>query len=451
MRKLIWTLGIAGATWMASASMAQAPTTPSEAPTSNPQAASLPTAENPCPAVVTSPLCTTLGDFLNNPSRDAALFDFSYGAPESPVLSLVGVQADQITRAESLRRFGLSLLTGLGDEETGPGIAIDLSPYWLLTQGAVSLQDYRDFTPLQRVFARTKLGAAASRGNEAEAIPSSIVLSLSSQLLDAPDTLWDRTFESCVAGDNSAANPRGRLWPLVDQALEGMDLPLNPREANAYFDREIRPRMAAIRPQLEAAYQACADETAREMSRRPSLNVGAGLRIIGDAGHLRGFENSGMIVWGTLATGVFGGGRQANDPFWGSLRMQVRGVLHGRYTFSEDIFDEEGSLTGEADSALLVAGLESVPVADSPDNFRWSLQAGWNMQDAPNALTEDRNYWRFLGLARLRVSEGIWLNATVGRVQGRGVEDDTYVSIGFSIAPAAGSDGIDNFYRRIRN
>lgn len=386
--------------------------------------------------------CERLRALVNNPAHDASLFDFNYGEPGSPVLPLVGVQSDQITRVESLRRFGLSVLTGLGSED-GPAIGIDISPFWLLARGAVTAEDYQRYSYPQRVFARTKLAGAAGRGDEGEGIPSSLVLSFSSSLLDARDPILDETFDNCIRTGVFAVTR-----PQFDSLVK--DLPSDPGLANAYFDRVVRPGINAFKPQIEEAYQRCVDQSALRMSQRPVIDVGAGVRLIGDPGHFRNFQNSGVIVWGTLATGFGGGNEQGGDRSWNGFSLAVRGVLHARYTFSEDFFDENGARTGQADSALLVAGLESVPVEGRPETLRWSLQAGWTLQNSPTAANEDRNYWRYLGMVRYRLREGLWLNGTVGRVSGRGIESDTYVSVGISIAPAPGSAGIDNFYRRTR-
>jgi hypothetical protein len=427
-------LGAAGWSLLASASLAQTPPAPAPQP--------------PAPAPGATTEANTIREILDDPAANISLYDFNYGEPGSPVLPLIGVQADQISRVESVRRFGLSVLTGIGTSESSPAIGIDFSPFWLLARGPISLQGYRSLDPLARIFARTKVAAAASRGNEASAMPSSLVFSVSSKLLASQDPLMPGPFENCLRTDP------GTLQRLIDRAQAAGSLAqrgiLNGDVAEATERRVTGETLVLLRGEISAAYQVCANRVATEMSRRSSLDVGAGFRLTGAPGHFRELQGSGAIVWGTYATGVLGGNPQGTDPLANMLGMQARGVVHARYTIAEDVYNAAGVRTGQADSALLVAGIESVPVQGRSETLRWSLQAGWTRQDAPDATTEDRNYWRFLGIARLRLGEGMWLNGTFGRVQGRGVESDNYVSVGISIAPAAGSSGIDDFYRRAR-
>lgn len=446
MRTSYPTLAVLAGSLLASVSFAQAPPAPDPAA---PQAGN---ADSPAPnesAATATQLTRIAEDMFNNPARNISLFDFNYGEPGSPVLPLVGVQADQITRVDSLRRFGLSLLTGISSEESGPALAIDVAPFWLLARGPISIERYRspEFGSLARLFARTKLAAAASRGNEASGLPSSLVFSVSARVLDSQDSLVDNTFETCVRDDPGRL--RTILQTVHDQATT-RSRRAPPGERAAVYLAAREELIDARRAEIASTYQECADRTATAMSRRSALDIGAGFRLTGAPGNFRDLQGSGAIVWGTFATGVFGGERASPDSLGGIIGMQVRGVIHARYTFSEDFYDQAGVRTGQADSGLVVAGLESVPVQGRPETLRWSIQAGWTRQDSPTAANEDRNYWRYLGIVRYRLREGLWLNGTVGRVHGRGVESDTYVSVGFTIAPAAGSAGIDNFYRRTR-
>ena len=380
-------------------------------------------------------------NILKNPAADASLFDFSYGPPDSPVLPLIGVQSDQITRVDSFRKLGLSLLSDSESAGAGQAFALDFSPYWLL-KGPVSLQTYRDNDVtgrFERIAARAKGGMAVSEGDSSAGIPSTAVFSVATKLLSSSDPLLDRTFENCVVGTNESP---GELWRLADQVEQaGLDnLSANPLEANQSFDEGAAAKALELRPAMERAYRTCADLVAKEFSRRSSFDVGAGVRLNGEPGKFEGLSESGTIVWGTFATGEFGA----------LSSLPIRGLVHARYTFSEDTFDTSGVKTGSADAGLVAVGLENVPGPEGAGALIWSLQAGWNKQGAPNSTATDTEYWRYLASIRARLGEGLYINATVGRVTGSGITSDTYLLVGVSFAPVSSTSAIDNFYTRLR-
>lgn len=383
-----------------------------------------------------------LGSLISNPAKDASLFDFSYGEPGSPVLPLIGVQSDQIARVESIRKFGLTLLAGSDAAGTGPAIGLDISPYWLIGPRSLSLQQYRQRSSFERVLARTKLAAAASEGDATKATPSSLVFSLSSKLLNAQDPLNDDTFERCIKD--------GKYGVLIAQVIDAGRKSLlgsRPEDAEAAWDKGANAKLADLQPALTDEYKACAEKVATLMARRPALDFGAGYRLTGRPGKFRDFHSSGAILWGTFSTGTLGGKAADEDPASeGKGGLGIRGVIHARYTFSEEFYDAAGAVSGKADAGLVVAGVESVPSTDNSEPFRWSLQAGYTRQDSPVAADPDKRYWRYLAIGRFRLADGVWLNGTVGRVRGRGVEPDTYLLFGISFAPGGGKTGIENFY-----
>ncbi len=407
--------------------------------------------------------------FYNNAAKNAALFDFTYGPPQSPVLPLVGVEGDQITRLDSFQKFGLSLFRGLETSGAGPALALDFSPYWMLTRDAVSLRDYRGFAPIERVAARAKASIAVSEGNEDDGRPSSLILSIASKLLRASDPLLDTvsetSFEYCIKGSQTAP---GELWRLADEieraATSADVLPRpgdvlgpngDPESANAAFDAARANKAETLKPRMEAAYRRCVDRIATQMALRPSFDFGAGIRMNGTPGGLDNLENSGAIVWATYATGAISLGREreaapdAPRSLLSTLpRPSMRGVLHVRYTFDEAAFDDKNQRTGEADAALVALGLESVTRNASTDRFRWSLQGGWNRQDAASPTSKDRDYWRYLANVDTRVMEGIWISGTLGRVEGDGIEDDTYATIALKFSATGAATAIQKFYEQ---
>lgn len=378
---------------------------------------------------------------INNAAKDEKAFVFSYGEPTSPVLPLVNVAADQITRVESLRRFGLTVINGSESSKTDPAVAIDFSPFWLANNEAVSLASYREMSSFKRILSRLKISAAVSEGDTSSSRPSSMVFSAATKLLDKQDPQVAYDFENCVSnGDTSK---------LIGQILAAGNaaLPADPRQAGAAALAARSAKAAALKGSIEKAYNKCVTETAKIIAKEPSLDIGAGFRLTGDPGKFSNLRSSGAIVWATYATGVFGGlgGSESNG-----FASQIRGVIHARHTFKEAVYDNNSTLLGRRDATMIAAGLETVPLAGKQEKFRWSLQGGWNRQKTSVLGTPNRNYWRAIGRSQFQIQDGLWLNLSAGRVQGKGIESDTYLLFGISFNPSARKTGIASYYEKAR-
>lgn len=372
---------------------------------------------------------------------DDSLFEFAYDSPNSPVLPLIGVTNDQITRVDSLRKFGINVLSGVGSGDASPAIAIDFSPYWLMSTAPTSLWHYRRQSALGRIAARTKVGLAVSEGDKAAGKPSSFVASLSAKLLDAQDRLYDADFDTCIL-----TGPVNRHFreaeAFVAAAIEDLPLPEREVAAEAKYSEFAKTKEAEI----SKAYAECVTQQAKRMVARPSLDAGVGIRMSGEPGKFRGLESSGTILWATFATGVLGRSAAREEGPLGALH--IRALAHVRYTLKETVYDDAFLPQGKRNALSLVGGIESVP-SDDPkrtERFRWNFQAGWNRQNAVLPAEEDRNYWRFLGNANFRISNGIWATASLGRVTGKGIEDDTKALIGITFTPPTKASAITSYY-----
>ena len=163
---------------------------------------------------------------LSNKADDESAFEFSYAAPGSPVLPLLGVTGDQITRSESLRKFGFAVLNGFGGKGADQAIAFDFSPHWVLSPQTLSLEEYRSSgNAMGRLAARTKVGLAVSFGDKTAGRPSSMVSSISTSLLDSHDALFNSTFTKCIRGEAmSAIMMQIAAQPDDDADASGVDL-----------------------------------------------------------------------------------------------------------------------------------------------------------------------------------------------------------------------------------
>lgn len=376
---------------------------------------------------------------IDQEAKDRSLFDFSYSSPNSPVLPLVGVASDSITRVDSLRKFGIGIIQGLGDGQS-TGLAIDISPYWLLAEDRQTLYGYRKSDALTRIAARSKLGFAFAAGDKGTGQPSTFVASLSSKLFDSADGMLDRQFDGCINNDAM----RHQLAALHDQItqqaadeLSGLSVVPQDRAAVAQRFGEIYEQHynAASTAQIQERYSRCIAESAKRTARRPSFDAGAGLRLRGEPGTIDHLRASGAIVWATWSSGVVGGDGGPGSTHSSTFGFQV--LAHIRYTSREEVYDDKFVLLGKRDSLEAVAGIESVPAADpdAVERFRWGLQAGWHRQNAVLPTDKDENYWRYLAKADVRLGEGYWLNLSYGRADGTGINRDSRVLVGFTIDP----------------
>jgi hypothetical protein len=404
-----------------------------------------PALAQPVPATSSTEIADSTKEVREQADAES-VFEFSYAAPGSPVLPLIGVAGDQITRSETLRKFGIAMLQGLGGQATGQGIAIDFTPYWLLANQAMSLHDYRkkvgDFG---RIAARTKIGLAASFGDAGNNRPSSFVASVSTSVLNSHDRLFDPIFDRCVDD-----GPLGKAFRSIGEqvAAELAAGKLSAETMNAR-SKELRAQYDRDKPGLLAeSYAQCATRLAKAVAAKPSLDIGAGIRWRGTPGRFSQLEGSGTVLWGTFATGVVGGADADAQRAGPLARLRMRGLLHARYTIKDDVFNDVFALQGRRDSSLVVAGIESAPALDprKVERLRWTLQAGWNRQSAVLPTDTDLNYGRYQAIISVRIMDGLWANGTLGHVAGRGVKSDSQALLSFTFTPPSKASKLTEYY-----
>ena len=389
-------------------------------------------------------------NIFNNPALDNSLFEFSYESPNSPVLPLVGVSNDQIARVDTVRKFGIALLNGLGSTDVGPAVAIDVSPFWLLSRRPISLSDFQNFSAANRIVARARVGMAVSQGEEASNRPSTLVLSLSTKLFDGADKLADKGFSECLS--------KTSVYEEFDRMHNDAAIELAKLQKEGKTHEEIAAHLAnagkidseaekASFAKIEIAHAACVVEQSKRMATRSSFDAGFGMRFNGDAGRFRDFDDTGAIFWATWSSGVIGNPSPATAKAGPLNALRVQAIAHARYTLKEAVYDEKFVPLGKRNTLMLVGGIESVPNLDPSviERFRWSIQGGWNKQNAILSTDEDKDYWRYQATANFKVLPGIWLNATVGRVSGKGVRTDTKALIGFSFSPPSEASKITEY------
>lgn len=388
---------------------------------------------------------------FENKAKDETLFDFSYVSPSSPALPLVGIEGDQITRIGGLRPFGVALLSGLSGSSSSPAIAIDLAPFWALGRRSTNLADYYRFSPLDRVAARSKASVAVAWGDKTSGRPSSLVFSLGSRLLDAQDKLADRGFDRCLDESGLQTLYRRKHDAIGDLALTLSQQGKTPAEIADLIDKaegDLAKELKLVDAEITRVHAECVTAQAKRMEAAPGLDAGFAVRFNGQPTGLAGFKQTGAVLWATWTSGLIGGSTTTDRPSGPISGLRARAVVHGRYTLKEAVYNDTFVLQGKRNALALVGGIESVPsdAKDAEDKFRWTLQTGWNRQNAVLPTEVDKNYWRYQAIGHFRIGTGLWLNATLGRVSGKGVTSDTKASIGFTLVPPSDAAKIADAY-----
>lgn len=206
---------------------------------------------------------------IDQAAKDTKLFSFDYGIPESPALALAGLGTDKIKPATSLKPFVLSL-PGLFDASGNGSAALDVSPLWLMDPEASAFNYSAPSNYWKRVLARTRLGLALYRGddaggNTAKAKPSRAALGLSFSLSDGADPLTAGPDTFLVLPQADA----GR-WDRCLEANEKTLMPYVPSDPRIKSTNTDLAALDILQP--ENAVTAAARETMRTALETIELN-----------------------------------------------------------------------------------------------------------------------------------------------------------------------------------
>ena len=405
------------------------------------------------PALADSkPPVTTIVD---QAAKDAKLFSFDYGVPESPALALAGLGTDKIKPATSLKPFVLSL-PGLFDASGSGSAALDVSPLWLMDPEASAFNYSVPSNYWNRVLARARLGLALYRGddaggNSAKAKPSRAALGLSFSLSDGADPLtagpatflvtpaadagqWDRCLN---ANENTlmpyvASDPRIKAV-ATDLAMLDMLQPgpagmastksrIESVELNYYVRKGLSVEMARSQiAQRAAAYtdtaaglgQRIADDRAllevqgREFDREPERTAYAQARLKtlqacqkqSSAAAEHGFDlqfGAGVVWSGT--PGKWGGFSHSNPAVWMATRLPLDAVT------GEDCGPrDKRSAARQVVSCWMIGGsgryslgeYDATGVAARPQ-FKANVAEGWVGLERVSAATKFGGYVGYL-------------------------------------------------------
>jgi len=196
--------------------------------------------------------------------KTASNFDFDYGAPTSPALTLAGLSPDKSTTSSSLKPFVLSLPYFAGGPASGQAIAFDLAPaqfYW----ANLPYTDYVGSDLLTREAARSRIEAMAYRGisnsDPTKAAPSKIAIGYSVSLLDDSDVFFARPPGSkAFSWDQCTTKAMTQYRPLSEAIGSLSDAKIAWISADLGYFLDLTHRLAAAKSDAERANIITSDE-----------------------------------------------------------------------------------------------------------------------------------------------------------------------------------------------
>jgi hypothetical protein len=433
-------------------------------------------------------------DIVNKTAAEEGLFQFDWGMPASPSLSLLGHVEDKVPAANSLKAFTVQLPSMVGGDEIGQTIGVDVSPAWLIGDGGTrTYTRYLESSPSYRALYRSRIGLAAYEGN---ARRSRLILGLSTSLLDSSDPLMARlpgesgsAWQTCL--DSRSAIVQADLDKVSDadqgkrQALQTelagliQEQPVATEKVQAYARKlaaspnddgviavltlatldlkRIVDRRAVIDAELKTlTVQADTDLQKRftrsdaadivsDCARRAnvvarygeSLSVGAGASWAGSRGNLDNLQGGGWAAWASYRRPLgFDFGVEDGDLIPRSYWMWGGSV---RYGMNEPI--RTGALNvheAKGDTINLWLGVERLTASS-----RLAIEGGWQLRhlnDVPHGPDYPRERWRYFVSYSKRLGDersGVWLRLGYGNADDGALDDQSIVASLVYAPPAA--------------
>jgi hypothetical protein len=226
--------------------------------------------------------------------------------PESPALTVLGLQSD-VVRPAAPREFAAALLNGVGKNGSPEtGLAIDLAPYWLAAGHLVDRQTYKA-NAMVRLLAGAQLSLATAKA-AAQDIPPRFAAGVLIRIFDNGDARLDDTLANC-------------LEKAAERALSA-SAPLAPCPGGTDCQQEENIRREAL------FKNTCREQARRRNWNRSGLSVGAARETQSGTSALwssaaygfegvPGLENTSQIIAQTT---------RRNRQFGGGLRFTTGAV-----------------------------------------------------------------------------------------------------------------------------
>lgn len=410
-----------------------------------------------------------------------SLFEFDWGVPSSPALSLAGLSPDKTPTSSSLKDFVVALPSILNGDEQGQSLAIDFAPAALMGErGRATFNEYRrDGNYWGRLMRRTRIGGAIYEGNDGGDNPSTqiasrLAIGLSASLLDDSDPLMQRDpndregrpyLLTCL---NRASNRvHAALADEYDREL--FVLREQRRQAQEDFagaqtdaararhhatiddltrriDIRVGERVQRIQDRLTASAEGerstiaeierCAQDNSFMAERARDLDVGIGALWRGEPGEFSDFDDAGAAGWVAFRMPM---GQLFGRSEDGTLEERA----YWRLAMSARLSHDEYVATGDDATPEMRANVSEgwIGVERFSDDLRLAAHYGYREVDASEAAGEafEQSGERYLVSGQIRLGggdSGLWLGLSYGDASGSvSALDDEVALVTLSFSP----------------
>jgi hypothetical protein len=383
----------------------------------------------------------TVVDVVKKEADEDSVFKLDIAIPESPALTLLGVEG--VTQANSLKPVLLKLPSLMASGEPFSG-AVEVTPLALVhNPRTLSYRNYDTFTSL---LFRTHIGVAGYQGvadtDTTKQRSSRLSVGISSSVLSASDPLRAKlpgiggpAWETClnlnhiqIANDLPRFEPTQEMKDLSAAILADMAAGRDPHAKQVEYARLSGEVQAVAREEWAKTKSAGIVDTCKLVADRAArmgsdLDLGGGVVWEGLPGKFRGFDNPAAVFWMSARTTLSGSKPHGNnyadlvawlkdDSPWFTI------ATSGRVGVSESV------ATGDATKPKILANSYTgwMSLEGHTERAILSFQIGFQKTDprlaADSAFAGTR--FTYLGSLDYRIAKGVWLGGSYGRANGVG-------------------------------
>tara|TARA_R110001606_G_scaffold174123_1_gene320726 strand:- start:200 stop:1522 length:1323 start_codon:yes stop_codon:yes gene_type:complete len=374
-------------------------------------------------------------------SVDLSKFKIDTSMPAYPATALLSGSNVEVENFSTSEDFGLRFVNLFSPEgKLKPGFAYGATPYWWFNRN-ISSDLYRKHYST-RIFARTQLSLAAISlpGSETNTDSDglSVGLGLVTEFLDSADPRFDEDTKECVAAayqkfDTTVDVNRVAVDQTIDELMAENNLTLqtkNPAaviaalaalgdhgetywwgrydeklEANRKKARESEDENAVAAASELQAYLDCGTAAEKRAVEKSSLKLGLALRADSESGELDGLQTMGSSVWLSYRNPI-------------RFDALTSSNLFVRYDLDRsEVVPENEVMPGDmgAKESRRYDSLQAgVGLARVGDNSKVASTLAYVSKNYDTAELEDSNYLLATLGASYKVSDGVWLEFSLG-------------------------------------